>query len=184
MCCPFHWKPVWKKKQPNNFVRKMSDSFFFCLISKIHRENYEQTAGNQFKLVKEQQQTDTDPWWTSLRTALRPVQSRVVGGTVAPPCGTTGEPHNGTLKVSFTVLSTKDLWRPEDQTGQKEERLPLQTHPLCFMLGGLSMRTASLIFRSTSWLFLGITIRWNSACLGPFAVGFRTTWSRGQKDDG
>lgn len=69
------------------------------------------------------------------------------------------------LKIFWQTLDFLDL-------------MTLQTHPLCFMLGGLSMRTASLIFSSVSWLFLGTTMRWNSACFGPFVVGFRTTWGR------
>lgn len=44
------------------------------------------------------------------------------------------------------------------------------------MLGGLSIRTASLILSSVSWLFFGTTILWKSACFGPLVVGFRTTW--------
>lgn len=44
------------------------------------------------------------------------------------------------------------------------------------MLGGLSMQTTSLIFKSVSWLFLGITMWWSWACFGPFVVGLRTTW--------
>lgn len=48
------------------------------------------------------------------------------------------------------------------------------------MLGGLSMRTASLIFRSVSWLFLGTTIRCSSTCFGPLVVGLRTTWREEQ----
>ena len=51
----------------------------------------------------------------------------------------------------------------------------MSTHPLCFTLGGLSMRTASLIFRSVSWLFLGTAIRWSSACFGLPVVGLRST---------
>lgn len=58
------------------------------------------------------------------------------------------------------------------------------THPLCFMLAGLSMRTASLIFRSVSWLLLGMTILWNSACFGPLVLGLRTTCSRAQEGPG
>lgn len=71
-------------------------------------------------------------------------------------------------------FNLKTFW----QTLDFLDLMTLQTHPLCFMLGGLSMRTASLIFSSVSWLFLGTTMRWNSACFGPFVVGFRTTWGR------
>lgn len=71
-------------------------------------------------------------------------------------------------------FNLKTFW----QTLDFLDLMTLQTHPLCFMLGGLSMRTASLIFSSMSWLFLGTTMRWNSACFGPFVVGFRTTWGR------
>lgn len=73
-------------------------------------------------------------------------------------------------------FNLKTFW----QTLDFLDLMTLQTHPLCFMLGGLSMRTASLIFSSVSWLFLGTTMRWNSACFGPFVVGFRTTWGGGE----
>lgn len=51
----------------------------------------------------------------------------------------------------------------------------LNTHPLCFMCGGLSMRTANLIFKSESWLFLGTIIRCNSADLELLEVGYSIT---------
>lgn len=66
-----------------------------------------------------------------------------------------------------------DEWASQDP---EPAQIIWPTYPLCFMLGGFSMQTANLIFKSVSWLFLGISMGWNSVCFGPFVVGLRTTW--------
>lgn len=59
-----------------------------------------------------------------------------------------------------------------------EKHLQVHTHPLCFICGGLSIRTANLIFKSESWLFFGTTIRCNSADLELLEVGYNITYKR------
>ena len=62
----------------------------------------------------------------------------------------------------------------------EEKHLQGPTHPLCFICGGLSIRTANLIFKSESWLFFGTIIRCNSADLELLEVGYNIT-CKGQK---
>lgn len=70
-------------------------------------------------------------------------------------------------------------WYPDVESNHPAEKhLRAHTHPLCFMWGGLSIRTANLIFKSESWLFFGTTIRWNSADLELFEVGYSITCRR------
>lgn len=57
-------------------------------------------------------------------------------------------------------------------TFQTEWRL---SYPQCFMFCGLSIRMASLIFRSWSGHALVTVILWSSDCLGLLGVGWRTT---------
>ena len=56
------------------------------------------------------------------------------------------------------------------------------SHPQCFMFCGLSIRMASLIFRSWSGHALVTVILWSSDCLGLLGVGWRTTCTRMKKD--
>ena len=49
------------------------------------------------------------------------------------------------------------------------------SYPQCFMFCGLSIRMASLIFRSWSGHALVTVILWSSDCLGLLGVGWRTT---------
>lgn len=67
-----------------------------------------------------------------------------------------------------TSITTVNPWTPEQECCNC-------THPQCFMFCGLSMRTASLIFRSWSGQAFVRVILWSSACLGLFGVGCRTT---------
>ena len=55
------------------------------------------------------------------------------------------------------------------------------SHPQCFMFCGLSIRMASLIFRSWSGHALVTVILWSSDCLGLLGVGWRTTCTRMKK---
>lgn len=54
------------------------------------------------------------------------------------------------------------------------------THPQCFMFWGLSMRIASLIFRSLSAQPFDTVILCSSDCLGLLGVGCKTTCVRGE----
>lgn len=104
-------------------------------------------------------------WRSWERSSSENVWLQMRRGTLLQNLSGSDDGSGFNLKIFWQTLDFLDL-------------MTLQTHPLCFMLGGLSMRTASLIFSSVSWLFLGTTMRWNSACFGPFVVGFRTTWGR------
>lgn len=55
------------------------------------------------------------------------------------------------------------------------------TYPQCFMFCGLSIRMASLIFRSWSGHALVTVILWSSDCLGLLGVGWRTTCTQTTK---
>lgn len=55
------------------------------------------------------------------------------------------------------------------------------TYPQCFMFCGLSIRIASLIFRSWSGHALVTVILWSSDCLGLLGVGWRTTCAQKKK---
>lgn len=65
-------------------------------------------------------------------------------------------------------------------SNSEEKHIQVHTHPLCFICGGLSIRTANLIFRSESWLFFGTIIWCISADLELLEVGYNIT-CKGQK---
>lgn len=73
--------------------------------------------------------------------------------------------------LALSKMTKVIQWNPIIQ----EKNISKHTHPLCFMCGGLSIRTANLIFKSESWLFFGTIIRCSSADLELLEVGYNIT---------
>lgn len=76
--------------------------------------------------------------------------------------------------IWYNGFFPRHTWYNESKSNDSQAEHS-NTHPLCFMCGGLSMRTANLIFKSESWLFLGTIIRCSSAALELLEVGYSIT---------